>query len=306
MKSNFKRPILALAPMAGFTNLVFRKICLDYKADIVYSEMASVAALYYQEHVDKTLRLLKTDKQEKNYIVQLFGSEPKHFAVATRIVNQNIKPSGIDINFGCPVSKVLKQKAGAYLMQDRFKAQKIIEAVLSNTDLPVSIKIRTEAYGVKALEFLKDIFKLPISTIMVHGRTLKQGFSGQIDYETISKIKEKFKGIVLANGGIDSLAEAKLTLEKTQADGLGLARGVLGRPWLFQEIKDNKEIKMSFSNIMSLIKKHVYLVEKELGQEAIIELRKHLCWYVKDLPQASYYRQKLVAISKASDLKEII
>ncbi len=310
MKNNFwnsfKKPILALAPMAGFTNLVFRKMCLDFKADVVYSEMASATALYYQKNIDKTLRLLKTDKQERNYVVQLFGSDPKHFAFAAKIVSQEIKPSGIDINFGCPVPKVLKQKAGVYLMQDRSLAKEIILAVIKNTNLPVSIKIRTEAFGITANEFLEEIVKLPISTIMVHGRSLMQGFNGQIDYAAIKEIKKRFKGLVLANGGVNSLAEAKLTLKKTNADGLGLARGVLGRPWLFQEIKEGQEIKLSLSKILDLIKKQANLVEKELGKEAIVELRKHLCWYVKDLPQASLYRQKLVAIEKASDLNNIL
>ncbi len=304
--NNFKKPILALAPMAGFTNLVFRKICLDYRADIVYSEMASVAALYFQENKEKTLKLLKTDQEDKNYIVQLFGSEPKHFALAAKIVSQEIRPSGIDINFGCPVAKVLKQKAGVYLMQDKKRAKEIVQTVLENTDLPVSIKIRKEAFGVNALDFLEEIIKLPIKAIMVHARSLKQGFSGEIDYDLIKKIKTRFKGIVLANGGINSLKQAIYTLKKTQADGLGLGRGVLSRPWLFQEIKEGREIKLLPKEIFEIIKKQANLVEKDLGPEAIVELRKHLCFYVKDLPQASAYRQRLVSITRASDLNKII
>jgi tRNA-dihydrouridine synthase B len=310
MKNNFwqniKKPILVLAPMAGFTNLVFRRICLDYQADVVYSEMASASALFYQKNIEKTLKILKTNKQEKNYVVQLFGSEPEHFALATKIVSKEIKPSGIDINFGCPVPKVLKQKAGVYLMQDKKRARDIILAVLNNTNLPVSIKVRKEAFEVSVLNFLEEIIKLPISAIMVHARSLKQGFSGEIDYNIIKEIKKKYKGIVIANGGINNLEQAQKTLKVTKADGLGLARGILGRPWLFQEIKEGREIKMPLNKILEIMRKQANLVERELGKEAIVDLRKHLCWYVKDMPQASAYRQQLVAVSKASDLKKII
>ena len=138
-----KKPILALAPMAGFSDSPFRQVVSKYGADVVYSEMASVTALFYNKKI--TLELLKFDKRkEKNYVVQLFGSNPEHFAVATKIVTEEIKPNGIDINFGCPVGKVIKQGAGSDLMTDLVKAHAVIKAVCDNTNLPVSVKIITK------------------------------------------------------------------------------------------------------------------------------------------------------------------
>jgi len=298
------KPILALAPMAGFSDSAFRQIVKGYGADIVYSEMASVTALFYNKK--PTLDLLKFDKaKESNYIVQLFGSDPEHFALAAKIVTKEIKPQGIDINFGCPVGKVLKQGAGADLMSHLTKAHEVIAAVCANTDLPVSIKIRTKSGDVGALDFLKSVADLPIAAVMIHGRTLKQGFAGDIDYDLIKQARKYFKGVILANGGINNLSQAQKTLELTGADGLGLARGVLGRPWLFSEIKKNKEIDLDIKDISKIILRHAKLEEKLKGQNAMIELRKHLCWYVQGISGATHYRAQLVKAEKYEDVKNI-
>ena len=299
-----KKPILALAPMAGFSDSAFRQIVSDYGADIVYSEMASVTALFYNKK--PTLDLLKFDKsKENNYIVQLFGSNPEHFALAAKIVTKEIKPQGIDINFGCPVGKVLKQGAGADLMGNLTKAHKVIAAVCASTNLPVSIKIRTKSGEVGAIDFLKSISDLPVAAVMIHGRTLKQGFVGNIDYDLIKEARKYFKGAILANGGINNLVQAQKTLELTGADGLGLARGVLGRPWLFSEIKNNKEINLDIKKIAKIILRHAKLEEKLKGESAMIELRKHLCWYVQGLSGATHYRAQLVKAEKYQDVKNI-
>ena len=136
-----KKPIYALAPMAGVTDSAFRQICKQFGADVVYSEMISTTAIVYNSK--KTLALMKFDKKERPYVVQLFGAKPEHFARAARIVAEKIKPDGIDINFGCPVKKVQKQGAGAVLMNNSKLAREIVEATINNTKLPVSIKIRS-------------------------------------------------------------------------------------------------------------------------------------------------------------------
>jgi tRNA-dihydrouridine synthase B len=314
---NKQQPILALAPMAGFTDSAFRQICKKFGADVLYSEMASATALYYSNYAkDKasrqkiknaTLELLRFDKRkEKYYVVQLFGSNPEHFAVAAKIVSEEIKPDGIDINFGCPVSKVIKQGAGSDLMKNLKRARAVIEAVLNNTDLPVSIKIRAKSGDVGALQFLKTISDLPISALMIHGRTVNQGFAGETDCELIKAARSCFSGIILANGGVNDLQSAKKIIKASQADGLGLARGILGRPWLFQEIKQNKEISLSVSDILKLMLNQAQAQEKLKGPGAIIELRKHLVWYVKSLAGASRLREQLVKVENVNDLKKII
>jgi len=298
------KPILALAPLAGFTDSAFRQIATEYGVDVVYSEMASATALFYNQIA--TLNLLKFDKQkEKNYVVQLFGSDPDHFAVAAKIVTQKIKPQGIDINLGCPVGKVIKQGAGAALMADLVKAHAVIKAVCDNTDLPVSLKIRTKSGSVGALEFLDSIADLPVAAVMIHGRSFKQGFTGEIDYDLIKEARQHFSGIIIANGGINNLAQAKKTLTLTEADGLGLARGVLGRPWLFKEIKNDQEINLDIKGIAAVILRQAKLFQELKGEAAFVDLRKHLCWYVQGIPGAANYRSQLVKIENYQDIKNI-
>lgn len=302
--NKIKKPILALAPMAGFSDSPFRQITSKYGADVVYSEMASVTALFYNKKT--TLELLKFNKRkEKNYVVQLFGSNPEHFAVATQIVTKEIRPSGIDINFGCPVGKVIKQGAGSDLMTNLEKAHAVIKAVCDNTNLPVSVKIRAKSGDIGALEFLKSIADLPVAAVMIHGRTVRQGFVGEIDYNLIKEARQYFKGIILANGGINDLAGALKTLELTGADGLGLARGVLGRPWLFKEIKQGREINLNIKAVAKIILRHAKKFKKIKGESAMVDLRKHLCWYVQGVTNASQYRSKMVAINNYQDVKNI-
>lgn len=311
------RPILALAPMAGFSDSAFRQICKKNGADVLYSEMASTAALYYLEknprkkflakgerlESEKTLDILRFEKKrEKYFVAQIFGSNPEHFAVATKIITEKIKPDGIDINFGCPVPKIIKQGAGSGLMKDLVRSREVIKAVLDNTDLPVSIKIRLESGQINFKDFLKNISDLPISALMIHGRTLKQGFVGAADFKAIKEAKKYFKGIILANGGIYNLEEARKALKESKAEGLGLGRGVLGRPWLFKEIKKNKVINKSKARIFKLLLEHAELGHKLKGKRATCELRKNLCWYLRGVTGAAKLREALV---KAESLKEI-
>ncbi len=303
-----RRPILALAPLAGFTDSAFRQICKKYGADVLYSEMASAAALFYNQKSkgNTTLDLLKYNPaKEKYYVVQLFGSNPDHFAVAARIVTKKIKPDGIDINFGCPVPKVVKQGAGSGLMKDLKKSRAVIEAVLANTDLPVSIKIRTQAGAVNALEFLKNISDLPVSAVMIHGRSLNQGFAGPADWRTVKEAGKYFKGIILANGGINDLFSAKKALRESRANGLGLARGALGRPWLFREIKKGKVIDLKTKQIFKIALAHGELEQAQKGKQGIIELRKHLVWYVQGMAGAAKLREQLVKVSNLAAIKKI-
>lgn len=308
------RPILALAPMAGFTDSAFRQICKKYGADILYSEMASATALFYAaresgHQVKKnnvTLELLKFKPvQEKYYVVQIFGSDPEHFAVATKLITEKIKPAGIDINFGCPVPKIVKQGAGSGLMKELKKSRAVIEAVLANTDLPVSIKIRAKAGEVDALKFLKNISDLPVAAVMIHGRTLNQGFAGLPDWGIVKAARKYFSGVILANGGINDLTSARTALKKSQADGLGLARGILGRPWLFKEIKQDRVINLKPKQIFKIALMQAASEQKLKGKMGLIEMRKHLVWYVQGLTGAAKLRERLVKIETIKQITDI-
>lgn len=300
--ANLKKPILALAPMAGINDIAFREMCSLYGADVLYSEMASATAL--TKNPQKTLEMLIQTERQRPYVVQLFGYYPEHFKTAVRLIEKEIKPDGIDINFGCPVNKVLRQGAGAILMKEKEQAKKIISATLSQATVPISIKTRTKSGQVELLNFLDYISDLDVKALMIHGRTLNQGFSGEIDYETIFKVREKFKGIILANGGIKDVDSAKRTLDNTKADGLGLARGVLGKPWLFKEIKEGKSLDYGRDEIINLALKHSKLAYKYKKNLGLKEMRKHLSWYINSWPGARALRQELVRIESIEDIKK--
>jgi tRNA-dihydrouridine synthase len=350
--SNHKKPILALAPMAGYTDSAFRIMCLKHGADLVYTEMISAEGLARQNK--KTLKMLEFLPGEKNVVVQLFGTNPEAFGKAAKIINNfchpglraglpageagiqkrgfRVKPGmteeiiGIDINFGCPAKKVFHTGAGAALMNNKKMAREIVEAVLKNTKLPVSIKIRAQVKNTTAEEFIEYLKDLPIAMVMVHGRTLAQGFNGEINYEAIKNVKKLLpKTIVLGNGGINSVEDVKVMLKKTGCDGVGIARGALGQPWIFEDI--NKPLSISplrkgrgtdrpplltkervgvrsWLEIKKIILKHAKLFLKQ--NENLIPLRKHLIHYVKGLAGASELRQGLIKVETLKDLSKIL
>lgn len=310
--TKLKKPIIALAPMAGITDSAFRRICRQQGATVVYSEMTSADGLFYKSK--KTLKMLKFEIQEKPLVIQLFGKDPLKFAAAAKIIEQT-EANGIDINFGCPARKVVAHGGGVTLMGNLDLCYKIIKQTINNTKLPVSVKIRTaiSSSGIKkvtALDFLKKISNLPIAAVMIHGRSYEQGFNGPLDFKMISEARNYFKGIILANGGVVSPETAKELLLKTQADGVGIARGCLGRPWLFKQLNDyliqNKFSEPNWAAKKKIILNHAKLAFKTKGQHGLIEFRKHLLWYVKGIANAKDYRQKLVQVEKISEIKTIL
>jgi len=310
------KPIYALAPMAGVTDSAFRQMCKSFGADVVYSEMVSATALVYNPK--KTLEMLASDKKESPYVIQLFGNKPEHFTKAVKLLSdkktsQKFKitgyriPDGIDINFGCPVKKIYKQGAGAALMDNPKLEREIIKAVIANTALPVSIKIRSFVKQTTALDFLKYLTDLDIKAMMIHGRALSSGHSGPIDYEMIKSCKKFFKGIILANGGIKNQQDSQKMLELTKADGIGIGQGALGRPWIFEEVKSQKlKVKKEKEELFKIILKHSKLVQKLKHRQGIVEMRKHLCWYIRCISNAKNLRQKLIKVEKLEDIEKIL
>jgi len=296
--------IYALAPMAGVTDSAFRQICKSFGAGIVYSEMVSATAIVYNSR--KTLELMKFNKNERPFVVQLFGSKPEHFAQAAKFITKKIKPDGIDINFGCPVKKVAKQGAGAALMNNLKLARQVIEATINNTDLPVSAKCRSQVGRVTALDFLKAIKNLPVAAIMIHGRSLAQGHAGGVNYKIIKQARKYFNGVILANGGVKDKKTAEELLFMTGADGLGIGQGALGKPWIFSQLAFHNHQFIKNKLIFQTVLKHAKLAEKLKAKQGIIEMRKHLCWYVNGLENAGSLRQKLVKAENLAEIKKIL
>ncbi|MBD3247686.1 hypothetical protein GF382_00150 [Candidatus Falkowbacteria bacterium] len=306
-KNNFwtrsKKPIIALAPMADITDAPFRYLCESFGADVIYNEMVNVDAICFRN--EKTLAMLKRYKSKKPFVVQLFGNKPENFSKAVKIIEKECAPDGYDINFGCPAPKVLKNKCGAELFQDLDLSRAVISAVIGATKKPVSVKTRIKAGKVDILAWLEHMKDLPITAIMVHARKLSQGLSGPIDLKTLKEVKKKFKGIVLGNGGIADCQDAQDMIKKTGVDGIGIAQGCLGKPWLFKELKKKREKRKDEKEVFKIILKHAR-IHKKLYGDNMMPMRKHLCWYVNGLSGAKELRKKLVEVNTYKDIERAL
>ena len=306
------KPILALAPMCDVTDLPFRLICHEHGADVVYSEMVMVQGLAH--HNQKTLKMAEIAAAEQPVVIQLGGNDPDMFYQAAQIIKE-IGPAGIDINFGCPAKKIAGQGSGVSLLRDLERSYQIIQATIEGAGgVPVSIKTRTQIKSIDkkqvntSLELISKIKDLPVAAVMIHGRSFEAPWVEEVDYDFIKKVKENFKGIVLANGGIYEPEIAKTVLSLTGADGLGIAHGVYGRPWIFNQIKDYLTTghyqDLTWPEKRAVALKHAALAFELKGPQGLIEFRKQLLWYVKGLPQATDYRQKLAHLETLPEIEK--
>jgi tRNA-dihydrouridine synthase B len=307
------KPILALAPMAGITDSAFRQICKKYGADVVYSEMISVAGLHYNSA--KTVKMIDHSKKEQPVVFQLFGKEPKLFIEAAKLIEKK-GGAGVDLNFGCPAPKIYKYGGGVKLMRDLDLCYEIVKNTCEAVKIPVSVKLRSSIKTldkkkiITALDFIKKIKNLPVAAVMIHGRSYEQGFKGEPDFEMIKKLKQKFNGIVLGNGGITTPEKAEAMIKKTKVDGIGLAQGVFGKPWLFQQVKNylqNGEYnEYEFDQVKKIILEQAQLNYKLKGKRGIFEMRKHLGWYIKGFSGASDLRKQMMKIETLAEIKKIL
>lgn len=298
----------ALAPMAGITDLPFRIICKRRGADVVYTEMISAKALYYKN--EKSIKMLKTADEESPCVAQLFGSEPDVMSSAVESYINNTDFAGIDINMGCPVPKVVKSGEGSALMRTPDKAYDIVRAVRDVSDLPLSVKIRSgwNENEVNAVEFSHIIQKAGADLIIVHPRTREQFFSGHSDWNIIKQIKDNLDIPVIASGDITSPETAEDILRMTDADGIMIGRVAMGNPWIFSQIKQYKKdgcyAKPSVDEIKQQIKVHLDMALDDcIERYAIANMRKHIFWYTKGLPDSNKIRNQ---ISSAESRKEIL
>lgn len=309
------KPIIALAPMCGVTDLPFRVICHRYGADVVYSEMAMVQALAHKGK--KTMDLVKILEEERPVIIQLGGNDPELFYQAAQVVAQEIRPDGIDINFGCPAKKVAGHGSGVSLLRDLEKSYQIIQATIEGAaGLPVSFKTRTQIKSADkcsvhcSLDLIAKVKDLPVAALMIHGRSFEAPWIETVDYDYIKQVRQLFKGILLANGGIYEPEKVKEALELTGADGVGIAHGVYGRPWIFNQIKEylknGRWNDLTWPQKRQIALEHAQLAFEQKGSHGLVELRKQLLWYVKGLPNATDYRNALVSLSGLKEIEEAL
>jgi len=289
---------LLLAPMAGVTDLPFRRLCRSLGAGMAVSEMVSSDSTLWGN--PKTMRRLILDGEPAPVAVQILGADPKKMAAAAQ-VNVDHGAQIIDINMGCPAKKVCRVNAGSALLKDEPLVQQILEAVIQAVDVPVTLKIRTgwDPEQRNGLTIAHIAEQSGIQALTVHGRTRECGFSGEAEFETIRQIKQAINIPVIANGDICTPEKAKKVLDYTQADGIMIGRAAQGRPWIFNEIshflKTGKNIQpLSPSQISVILLKHLEQLYSFYGEHQGIRIaRKHIAWYSKTLPGSATFRKQI-------------
>ena len=297
-----------LGPMAGVTDLPFRLLCREQGAGLLCMEMVSAKAIMYNNR--NTEQLLTIHPDERPVSLQLFGSDPKIMSEMAKRIEE--RPFAIlDINMGCPVPKVVKNGEGSALMKEPKLVYEIVSAVVKAIGKPVTVKIRKgfDDEHVNAVEIARIIEEAGAAAVAVHGRTREQYYSGKADWDIIRQVKEAVSIPVIGNGDVTSPERAEELVRRTGCDGVMIARGAQGNPWIFSEMISYEETgvvppRPGKEELKEMMLRHARLQLEYKGEySGIREMRKHVAWYTKGIPGAARLREKINAVESLGELQ---